>query len=143
MCCKTTGCQKPPYLGGLCEQHYLEDEAKARRRQEAVDLLFRGVVDNDALRTPELRDELDRLQCWWERASRELRSSGIDTVFGEETEFASEWCITLAQEIVEAGRSARSGNPATSAHLERTRKWIWERFRNLEKGLMSNGLPRP
>jgi hypothetical protein len=27
MCCKATGCQKPPYLGGLCEQHYREDEA--------------------------------------------------------------------------------------------------------------------
>jgi hypothetical protein len=142
MCCKATGCHKPPHLGGLCEQHHREDQAKARRRNEAVDLLFQGIVDNDALRTAVLREELDRMQRWWERASRELRSPGTDAVFGNEAEFAIEWCIILAQEMVEAERAARNGNSPTSSQLESTRQWVWERFRNLECGLLSNGVPR-
>jgi len=143
MRCKVAGCEKPPYRGGLCEQHHREDEAKSRRRNEAVDLLFQSVVDNEVLRTPELREELDRLQRWWQRACWEMRSPGTDTVFGDEAEFAFEWCVILAQEMVEAERAARSGNSATSPHLENTRQWVWERFRNLEGGLMSNGVPRP
>jgi hypothetical protein len=61
----------------------------------------------------------------------------------EEAEFAMEWCITFAQEIVDAERAARKGNPAPSLHMESTRQWVRERFRNLERGLMSNGVPRP
>lgn len=31
----------------------------------------------------------------------------------------------------------------SSIRLESTRRWMWERFRNLERGLVSNGVPQP
>lgn len=96
MRCKASGCEKPPYLGGFCEAHHKEDRAKARRRDEAIDLLFRGVVDDDLLRIDELREELERLQRWWQRACQEMRSPGTDTIFGNEAEYAFEWCVILA-----------------------------------------------
>lgn len=143
MRCKASGCEKPPYLGGFCEAHHKEDQAKAQRRAEAIDLLFRSVVDDDLLRTAELREELERLQRWWQRACQEMRSPGTDPIFGDEAQYAFEWCVILAEDMIGAERATRQGNPPISSRLEITRKRVWERFRNLERGLMSNGVPRP
>jgi len=66
-----------------------------------------------------------------------------EAVFGDETGFVIEWCINLAAVMVDEERAARSKTQATSLQEQRTRQWVWERFRNLELGMMSNGLPRP
>lgn len=141
--CRVGSCERLPFLGGLCEEHYREDQAKSRRDMEARELLFRSVVDNEPLQNIALQEELGRLQRWWERASRELRSPGAEAVFGGEAEFAIEWCINLAAVMVEEERAARSGTLETSLEEQSTRQWVWERFRNLGLGMMSNGLPRP
>ena len=140
--CKSSGCKEALYLGGFCGKHYKEDEAKRRRRDEAVHILHMSVIGDESLRTPELRDELHRLQEWWQRACWALRLQRTDTVLQDEAEYAVEWCIALAQEIVDAERSTRGGQPATTPHLDTTRHWVWDRFSNLERGLMSNGVSR-
>lgn len=141
--CKVERCEQPLFLGGLCEEHHREEQAKSRREMEARELLFRSVVDNEPLQSTALQEELGRLRRCWERASRELRFPGAEAVFGDEAEFAIEWCINLASVMVDEERAARSGVRATSLQQERTRQWVWERFHNLELGMMSNGLPRP
>jgi hypothetical protein len=65
-----------------------------------------------------------------------------DEVLSDEAEYAIEWCIALAKEIVDAEIAFRKGTPS-SYSLESTREWVWERFHNLEKGIMSNGIKRP
>jgi len=59
----------------------------------------------------------------------------------DEAEYATEWCIALAIEIVDAELALRDGR-AVSNSLADTRAWVWERFNNLEAGLNSNGRPR-
>lgn len=45
--------------------------------------------------------------------------------------------------MVEEERAARSGTLATSLEEQITGQWVWERFRNLDLGMISNGVPRP
>jgi hypothetical protein len=63
-------------------------------------------------------------------------------VLSDEAGYAIEWSIALAKEIVDAEIAFRNG-AVPSYSLESTREWVWDRFRNLEKGLMSNGIKRP
>jgi hypothetical protein len=60
----------------------------------------------------------------------------------DEAEYALEWCIALAQEIVAAEYRLRNGLGISDLRLDFTRRWVWERFSNLEAGLRSNGLTR-
>jgi hypothetical protein len=60
----------------------------------------------------------------------------------DETKYAIDWCIALAQELVDAERASRTSAPFDPTKLEYTRQWVWERFGNLERGLMSNGVKR-
>ena len=121
------------------EEHHKEEQAKSRREMEARELLFRSVVNNEPLQSPALREELSQLQDWWQRSVRELQSPGSDPALQHEAQFASEWCISLADVIVE---EERVGTLAKSLQRERTREWVWRRFGNLDSGLMSNGLPQ-
>ena len=86
--CRVESCERLLFLGGLCEEHYREGQAKSRRDMEARELLFRSVVDNESLQNIAFQEELGRLQCWWEWVSRELRFFGAEAVFGGEAEFA-------------------------------------------------------
>lgn len=140
--CRAAGCDELPYLGGLCERHHKEDKATARRRNDAIQLLHLSIIDSEPLRNSELREELTKLQSWWSRACLALQSQRPDPVLQDEADYVIEWCISLAQEIVDAERSARTGNLATAPNLEITRQWVWKRLANLERGLMSNGVCR-
>lgn len=134
---------QPPYLGGLCKEHHAEDIEKTRRRDDAIRLLHQSTLDDQRVQTPELRDELYRLQKWWDRACSAVNFQRTDPFLQDEAPYAVEWCISLAQDIAAAERSSRNGGPATTPQLEITRHWVWERFTHLEQGLMSNGIKRP
>lgn len=140
--CKASGCKESLYLGGFCKRHHAEDVAKAKRRSDALELLHTSVLDNGSLHMPALRDELYRLQRWWGRVCSALQLQRADPVLQDEADYALEWCIALAQEIADADRSLRHGGAAWTPNLEPTRQWVWERFANLERGLMSNGVKR-
>lgn len=58
-----------------------------------------------------------------------------------EAEYAIDWCISLARELLDAEDAIAMGKKASSS-LEITRAWVNERFENLESGRVSNGLPR-
>jgi hypothetical protein len=59
----------------------------------------------------------------------------------DEADYAAEWCITLAAEIVNAQRQVAAGQ-AVSTSFEVVRQWVWERSHNLDAGRRSNGTPR-
>jgi hypothetical protein len=60
----------------------------------------------------------------------------------DETEFAPEWCIAIASAIIQEEASFRAGREADAGTLY-VKGLSWERFENLEAGLMSNGVRRP
>jgi hypothetical protein len=63
-------------------------------------------------------------------------------VLGDETKWGTDYCIAIAEGIVEAERGARVGKVDTEMS-DYTRKEAWARFENLERGPMSNGVERP
>jgi hypothetical protein len=65
-----------------------------------------------------------------------------NTVLQDEATYAVEWCIGIACELVTLERSFLSDTPFDVETSRYYRKSFWERFDNLEKGLMSNGYPR-
>ena len=59
----------------------------------------------------------------------------------DEAEYATEWCISLAQEIVDAQRALTAGTSFQSRWELNAHRFV-ERLENLEAGLTSNGMPR-
>jgi hypothetical protein len=140
--CIEYGCSEPPHLGSRCELHQGQHQQKARLRQDAVDALWRKTVDGVLVHPPFL-EELLRNSEWWDKACASVRAMRTnDSVFGDEAEYAVEWCIALAEQLVLAERATRTGAEVDSDQLDYVRGWVWERFANLDRGLRSNGLPR-
>ena len=141
--CRAPRCNKPPYSGGLCQKHSEEETIREERRRVALDALEKGVVGERLPDAPALKEELLRLRVWWFRACDAVNGQrSIGPLPLDEAEHATGWCIALAQEIVDAELALRSGQKPND-RLEYTREWVWDRFKNLEAGLMSNGIPRP
>lgn len=134
-------CTEPPHSGGLCREHNDERIHKNRRRDAALNALHTGAVEGRLPDDPELREELQRLRTWWERACFSINHQRENEILKDEAPYAIEWCISLAVEIVAAETAIRQGNNIPHT-LQATRGWVWERFSNLEKGLMSNGVER-
>lgn len=141
-CCSESGCDEPPQYMGLCDEHYAERQEKRKLRDAAVRALHSGGIDERLPDNPVHREELQRLRQWWERACFSVNHQIQDDVLLDEAQYAVEWCIGLAQELVLAERASRAGEPG-SCSLAGTQKWVWERFANLEADLMSNGVKRP
>ena len=140
--CTKNRCSEAPYIGELCKKHYEEELAKEPRRKAALKALHTGKINGYFPENPELRDELFRLRKWWNRSCDVVNYNRKDDVLSDEAQYATDWCIALAQEIVDAEIAFRNGD-APSISLESTREWVWERFHNLEMGLMSNAIKRP
>ena len=140
--CRMRNCQEPPKLGGLCQMHYDEHIQKQQLEEDSVRLLHQSVVDDISISEPALKEELVRIQKWWNRTCDTLIFQREDPVLRDEAEYATSWCIAIARGIIIAERAHRKG--AHSLYdLEAARAWVWDRFNNLEKGLMSNGIPYP
>ncbi len=140
--CRHSGCDEEPYLGGLCRKHHEEDIRKRQRRDAALDVLHRSVIDGRLMEKPGLRDELRQVQRWWSKACLAVQQARtIAPLPFEEAEYAVEWCISLAQFIMDDELAYRAGKEAGYEN-EFMRKLTWERFHNLEQGLRSNGTQR-
>lgn len=140
--CRTRGCEHPLHRGGLCIRHFGEDELREQRRASALTALHRGVVDGRPPDDPGIRAELLELRNRWFRVCQVLQTQrGKREMPLDEADFAVDWCIALAEELVAAELALREGLKP-SVKLEGTRGWVWGRFRCLEAGLRSNGLPR-
>lgn len=141
--CQHDDCSEPPYLGGLCELHAAEARFKSQRREDAVSALHLFTIDSVAPSDPTVKEELLRISKWWRDACDAIKHQRQDTVLRDEAEAATSWCIALAQELVDAERAYRDGSKYDRTLLDATSQWVWERFMNLERGLMSNGVERP
>ncbi|MDP3282690.1 MAG: hypothetical protein U1D41_14300 [Nitrosomonas sp.] len=141
--CVDADCNEAPYLGGFCEKHHKEKLQMEKRRETALTALDAGKIADQFLENKELCDELQRLRQWWFKICDAINNNRKDTILKDEAKYAIEWCIALAQEIVDAELAFRAGsNRFSTDSLMSTRQWVWERFRNLEAGLMSNGIQR-
>jgi hypothetical protein len=139
--CAKYRCDHPPYLGGLCEEHYREAEVKRVRRETALSALNSGAIDGQLPDAGPLRDEFWRVRDWWFDVCAYASSNREHPLLRDETEYGVEWCIGLAEHIVDEERDRRAGKH--DASHEYLRRHLWERFENLQRGLMSNGVPRP
>lgn len=129
-------------MGGRCENHYLDEKRRRERYNEAIQALHTGAIDGKVATHETLREEMSQLRRRWDCALLVLQTRhGTFEMPLDEAEYATEWCIALATEIIDAERAHRSGKDDQSK-LELTREWVWERFHDLEAGLRSNGLPR-
>jgi hypothetical protein len=140
--CKKSHCSKVAKLDGYCDEHYEELAEERRRRDEAVRVLHWGLVDDRSFEKAELRDEFFRLQKWWNRACDAENFHREDPVLKDEATYALSWCIALASVLIREERSHRL-DASSKLPYDHTREWVWDRFRNLEAGLMSNGVARP
>jgi len=139
--CRKSGCYAPLHLGGLCREHYEEGRVEEERRDDALTALHHATVDGTPLQSQELREELLKLRSWWHKACDVAQFGQSRPLMPhDEAEYAVEWCISLAKEIVTAERALRA-NEIDRGNLERTRLWVWERFDALEAGFRSNGTP--
>lgn len=139
--CSKYSCYEYPYLGGLCEKHYEEQKNERWRRNAAIDVLSCGTASGFVLTNNELKKELEKIRIWWHRACSSVRCRQEDEVLQNETEYALDWCIALAEEIIDAEIAFRNGKEFPDS-LKCAQEWVWERFKNLESGLMSNGVKR-
>lgn len=141
--CRYPHCNEIWHLGGLCSKHYEEGRAKEELRGEAVRSLHWGVIDGVRPSNEVARSELVKIQRWWNEVCNALNFGHKHSVLRDEVEFAKEWCIALAEQIVNIERAFRAGTlRETDDMFVATQLWVWERFENLEKGLKSNGAIR-
>jgi hypothetical protein len=135
-------CKERPVVGGLCQKHYDEDQAKALARNEAINVIQTYQVDKVRLTSLPLLEEIKRVADWWHRAGRALQVNREDDVLRDETQYAPEWCIAIAGIIVQQERDHRLGKEPDT-YQEQVKQFSWDRFEALAAGLMSNGVPRP
>ncbi|MEQ1536189.1 MAG: hypothetical protein ABL923_09960 [Burkholderiaceae bacterium] len=140
--CNISRCEEMPYLGGRCKVHHEEQRANELTRNAAIETLRSLQIDGKLPSKPNLKDELLKISQWWDKAWMAQRLSRQDSILLDETKSATEWCIALANLISQEERDFLDGREpnATTAHLK---KITLERFKNLEAGLMSNGVKRP
>ncbi len=141
--CRRLHCGAPVVQFGLCERHHHEAEAESRRHDEAVTALHSGMIDGEYLSAGTLRDEFWRARDWWFQVCEAVNSEREHQLLHDETQYAVSWCIAIAAHIIDEARDMRAGKPGgTDAH-NYLRRPYWERFENLSRGLMSNGIERP
>lgn len=140
--CAEGRCDAPPYRGGLCRRHHEEAEAEETKERSAIVALRTWQVDGHPPEKPGLKDEMMEVARWWDRACFSLQGNKKDGVLKDEAEYALSWCISIATAIIKQERAHRSGQAEDPA-IQYQKDLAWERFKNLEAGLMSNGVERP
>jgi hypothetical protein len=141
--CRELHCMEPLFMGGLCKRHHEESETKRRRHDAALAALHAGVIDGEPIPPGALRDEFWRVRDWWFDVCTYVNSEREHPVLRDETAYATSWCIGLAEYIIDEVRDVRAGEENTAESHEYRRRHLWERFENLSRGLMSNGVARP
>lgn len=140
--CRQWRCEEPVFLGGLCKTHHEENVLNEQSLRAAIEALTTRTIDGALPKKPGLKDELLKASRWWDQACMALQSQRQDKILLEETETATEWCIAIAKAIIQEEKNFLAGkdDDYTCSYLKRI---SWERFENLEAGLMSNGIKRP
>jgi hypothetical protein len=139
--CKQSHCHEPADNTGFCKRHFDEDNLNSKRRTEAIEVLHFGKINGHKIQSPELLSEYSQIERWWSRACIANNFGTTDSILKDEVEYALEWCISLAQIIVQEELEFRiSGKYMNTNNYIRSE--VWSRFKNLQAGLMSNGISR-
>jgi len=140
--CINYDCTNESYLAGYCKKHYQEYIFNQERRDSTIRTLRSYSINDSPLTNENLRKELDQLCEWWSRICSVLNNNrGTELMPLDEAEFAKEWCITLAQKIIDDEIAFRSGKQIDNSY-DLNYERLWNRFKNLEKGLTSTGVER-
>ena len=126
----------------LCRSHYEKQTEKLRCQSEAIYLLHHNTLNDRSLLHQELTEEFRKLQRWWHRACEAMNFQREGPILRDEATYALDWCVSLAVVMIRKENAFRGGDKRLDA-WDPTRASVWERFKNLEKGLMSNGVIRP
>jgi len=139
--CINYDCTNELYMAGYCEEHYKEYISNKERREAAIQTL-QCSINNAPPTDKNLSEELERLCEWWSRVCSVLNNNrGTELMPLDEAKYAKEWCITLAQKIIDDELAFQSGKQIDNSY-DLNRERLWNRFKNLEKGLTSNGVER-
>jgi hypothetical protein len=131
--CGAEGCSELAYSEGLCNVHLDEKGRKEKLHAQAVRALDCGEVDGAVLDDKSLRNDLEQLSDRWRLVCNVVNSQrGTNTFPLAHAQFAVEWCISFAEQIIEAQRSITAGTPVGGSY-EHTKRWVWERLRGLER----------
>jgi hypothetical protein len=141
--CSRFQCSEMPVVGGLCQRHHDENVKEQGRTKNGLELLNGSLVDGRLVTAGPMREEVRRIQHWWGEVCAAETSNREHPVLKDETRFGTDWCIDIAAFIVDEERALRTGNPGDISSYKYRRDLVWERFANLENGLMSNGVARP
>jgi hypothetical protein len=139
--CRRFRCKIPLYRSGFCELHFHEDQKNQARRDSALRVLHTGLIEGALPKNSTLTSELEDVRKWWDRVCRTTNYGIEDKVLVDEVEYAAEWCIAIAQEIIDEGKVLNEGKLPNHSSIH-IKEIAWVKFKNLEKGLMSNGVPR-
>ena len=108
--CYIHKCKNEPYRVGLCEKHYTEKQIKNDREENAIQTLHFGLINGSEITDKNLEEELTLLRKWWDRVGKVLiMNKGTKMMPLGEARFARSWCISLAQEIIDAELARRKG----------------------------------
>jgi len=140
--CGKYPCNDNPVSLSLCETHAPERELKDQRHFGAVEVLHGAPIDGLPVSRPALWDELLRVRDWWGEVCRAVNSGREYPLLRDATENRTYWRVAIAQEIIEFERDARLGGEGDTRLRQFIRQEAGDRFANLERGLMSNGVAR-
>jgi hypothetical protein len=119
-------------MGGLCRVHYDEESRRTQLHEAAITALHTGEVEGMYLVDETLREDLQQLRDrWFVVCDVVISGRGRDLVPLEHAEYAKEWCISLAEQIVEAQRAITVGKTVAST-FEFTKSWVWKRLHDIE-----------
>jgi hypothetical protein len=118
-------------MGGLCRVHYDDESRRTHLHEAAITTLHTGEVEG-ALVDGTLREDLEQLRDRWFVVCDVVNSGrGKDLVPLEHAEYAKEWCISLAEQIVEAQWAITVGETVAST-FKFTKSWVWKRLHDIE-----------
>lgn len=141
--CRKFGCGDQSLPNGLCAKHDEESQRRHQRSMDTADSLHRSVIDGVYIGSGLLGDEFRRVQDWWNAICSAERAGREHPVLKDETRFGVDWCTAIAVELIDAIRDERMGKEGDNEIRRATRQWTWDRFENLERAFMSNGVLRP
>ena len=127
---------------GLCEEHHAEHLEELRKHDEAVNVLHHGLLEGQPFQKQNIVEEYWRIRNWWDRTCDSVNSQREDDILRGEAQYALDWCISLTRQLIQEEIAFRKGHDYPQP-WNNTRDWVWERFKNLQAGLMSNGRQQP
>lgn len=135
--CQADRCREAACAEGFCRTHYEEHVRRKRSYDQAVRTLHSGEIDGTFTVDRALREDLHALMARWSFVcSAGISQRSNDLVPLEHAEFAECWCISFAEQIIEAQRAINAGE-AIPFSYENTKRWVWERLHGIER------TPRP